>query len=62
MVGAFLFGAHMAQLTITIKLSIAWWVWPYVYGVVLMSCITGLEPDMQKVQAMFKRGLRAKVI
>lgn len=52
----------MAQLTITIKLSIAWWVWPYVYGVVLMSCITGLEPDMQKVQAMFKRGLRAKVI
>lgn len=51
----------MAQCVISIKVSVAWW-WPlYAYGMVFTSMITGLEPDMTKVDRMARRAMRITI-
>jgi len=35
---------------ISFRVSVAWWLPLYVDGVRLMSWLTGLEPDMEKVE------------
>ncbi len=47
---------------IVLKLSLAWWVRPYVFGVVTMSMLAGLEPDWDKVTAKVMRAIKVKVV
>ena len=44
-----------------LSVHIAWWVIPYLYGVRIMSALTGLEPDMDKVMYWVERGLSVRV-
>lgn len=39
----------MANATLTLKVSVAWWIKPYLYCVALMCFITRQEPNMDKV-------------
>ena len=50
----------MARATITLTVKVAWWVRPYLYSLVLMSRLTGLEPDLDKVEAVVLKGLRVR--
>ena len=49
-------GMTMASINVTIR--VAWWVRWYISGVALCSLLTGLEPDMEKVKAKVKKGVR----
>lgn len=46
---------------ITIGISVAWWVRPYLFLAHLVALCCGGEPDAEKVYCVVKRGLRAKV-
>lgn len=46
----------MAITTVTMSIKFAWWVKPYLCGVLLMSRLTGLQPDPDRVGAWVKRG------
>ena len=50
----------MARATVTLTVKVAWWVRPYLYGVVLMSRLTGFEPDLDKVEVVVLKGLRVR--
>ena len=43
--------------TVTFTIRMAWWVKPYLCGVLLMSRLTGLQPDPDRVGAWVKRGM-----
>lgn len=52
----------MAKVTIKATVKVAWW-WKYYAGcVVLMSRITGLQPDVQKVSYWATRAVTIKLI
>lgn len=48
----------MACMTLTITIKRAWWVMPYIYGVHLLSELTGMEPDYDRVAETALRGFR----
>lgn len=48
----------MAMNDIKVTIRIAWWLRWYLYGVCWMIVITGLQPDMRKVEAWINRGVR----
>lgn len=48
----------MACITVTITIKRSWWVTPYIYGVYLLSALTGMEPDYEKVAATVVRGFK----
>lgn len=52
----------MARLTPTIKVTFAWWLKPYLYGVVSLTMMTGLEPDYDKVKTVIRRAIRMRLI
>jgi hypothetical protein len=45
---------------IRIEIKLPWWIWPYIYGVNLMSWITRLEPDAEKVHHWLKKAAKVK--
>lgn len=45
---------------ITVSIKVAWWLLLYLDGVLLMQAITGLAPDMEKVERMLSRGIRIR--
>ncbi len=51
--------ASTSRLIVTIRL--AWWVKPYLCGVLLMSRLTGLQPDPDRVGAWVRRGTMMKL-
>lgn len=51
----------MALTTVTISIKVAWWVKPYLCGVLLMSRLTGLQPDPDRVGAWVQRGMIMKM-
>lgn len=52
----------MARLTtVTFTIRFSWWVKPYLCGVLLMSRLTGLQPDPDRVGAWVKRGMTMKM-
>lgn len=52
----------MSQLTtVTFIIRMAWWVKPYLCGVLLMSRLTGLQPDPDRVGAWVQRGMTMKM-
>jgi hypothetical protein len=52
----------MAVLSVEVRISVAWWVVPYIHGVNLFSKLTGLSPDIDKCVAFAMRGVKAEVI
>jgi hypothetical protein len=49
-----------AQFKLRVAVSLAWWLKPYLYGVILTARLTGAEPDMNKVGRMVRKAVRAK--
>lgn len=45
---------------ITFRVSFAWWAQPYIAGVRLCSLLSGLEPDMGKVERVVLNSLRVE--
>lgn len=52
----------MASTSITVRLSVAWWLRWYLAGVILTARLTGLEPDLGKVQRHIRRAARVAVV
>lgn len=48
--------------TITCRVYVAWWLRWYLGSVALMSALTGLHPDMDKVGYWARRAVRLKEI
>lgn len=48
--------------SITCQVYVAWWLRWYIAGVALMSALTGLEPDMQKVEFWAGRAVRVREV
>ena len=46
----------MASIKVTIR--VAWWVRWYISGVALCAFLTGFQPDMDKVKAKVKKGIK----
>jgi hypothetical protein len=44
-----------------VGVNLAWWVRPYLFGLVAACWLVGKEPDMSKVQYWLKRGIRMRV-
>ena len=52
----------MAIKAMTVRVQVAWWLRWYLGSVVLMSALTGLPPDMDKVGYWARRGVRLKEV
>ena len=50
----------MADLNITLSVHVAWWVKPYCYLLSVFCGITGMEPDMDKVERTIHKGITVK--
>lgn len=46
---------------ITIRVRVAWWVRPYLWGLATFCWLFGTTPDMEKVERTTKRGVRLRV-
>jgi hypothetical protein len=51
----------MATTTITLTIKVRWWLRWYLAGVLLTSRVTGLVPDLAKVDYWIGRGVRFTV-
>lgn len=51
----------MATSELKITVSLAWWWQAYLYGMACMVYLTGMQPDMEKVQRVIRRAIRVKV-
>lgn len=51
-----------ARCQIMVRVSLRWWLPLYILGVRLMSELTGLEPDPDKVRYWVKKGIKFKVV
>lgn len=48
---------------ITLGVTLAWWVRPYLTALIVFAHITGLEPDVDKAADLVsRRGLRFRVV
>jgi len=52
----------MDKLTVKLSVSVAWWLKPYLYALAAFCWMTGLEPDMQRLEAMCMRAMSVKVV
>lgn len=48
------------KLHLYIKVNIAWWLKPYLFGVVMTALITRLEPDWVKVGLTASKAIKCK--
>lgn len=48
------------NLKIYIKVNVAWWLKPYLFGVVITALITRLEPDWVKVGLTASKAIKCK--
>lgn len=51
----------MATCRLALKVSFAWWLKPYFYGLAIMSAITGLEPDYERAKYWINRAMKVRV-
>lgn len=56
----FIRGCAMANITISGKVTLAWWLKPYFYGLAVTSALTGRDPDWEKVNCMIDRAISIK--
>ena len=47
----------MATCPITLKVHVAWWIKPYCYLLSCFCAITGMEPDMEKIERTIHKGI-----
>lgn len=52
----------MAIISIKLQVQIAWWLRFYMFGVQTMCFFTGLSPDLEKVQQVFRRAVKVTVV
>jgi hypothetical protein len=52
----------MATINLTIKIKRAWWLRPYLYGVLIFSYMTGMQPDFEKVARTAARGFKVDLL
>jgi hypothetical protein len=45
----------MAKVTLTARITYAWWWKPYCYGLMATAWLTGLDPDPEKVGYWLKK-------
>lgn len=57
---AFYSKVEMAQTSITLRITMAWWWKPYVYGLATMAAITGREPNWERVNVWVKRAMKVR--
>jgi hypothetical protein len=48
----------MAQATYRARIIVAWWLKPYLYGVILTASLTGMQPDEDKAGRWIARGMK----
>jgi len=48
------------QTTITLSIHVAWWLRWYLSGVAMTCAITGLDPDMDKVERVILKALAVR--
>lgn len=46
---------------VTVTIRVAWWVKPYLCGVLLTAWLTGRQPDPDRVGAWVQRGMTMKM-
>lgn len=51
----------MNTMKMQVKVTVAWWLKPYLYGVAFMCALTGREFDEDKVNRMINRALRLRI-
>lgn len=51
----------MASNQITVKLTVAWWLRYYVYGLCVMHWITGAEVNEERVSKWMRRAMRVRI-
>lgn len=51
----------MSSQELEVKVSFAWWLKPYIYGVVLTAVLMGLEPDWEKAHRKVMRAMRVRI-
>lgn len=51
----------MAEITIKLKATVAWWVKPYLGWLTFLHYAFGYEPDFAKVSEMIDSGVSVKV-
>jgi len=47
--------------SITVRLSVAWWLRWYLAGVVLTCKMTGCQPDMGRVERWISRAIKLRI-
>lgn len=43
------------RISVVVSMRLSWWVEPYIYGCWLVSIVTGLEPDHDKIAGFIAR-------
>lgn len=52
----------MATTNLTMRITYAWWVMPYLRAVAAFVRLLGMEPDCNKVAATLTRGAKLEVV
>lgn len=52
----------MSTVTVQIQLKVSWWFRLWLEGLILVTQLSGRVPDPEKVDAMAKRGIKAKAL
>lgn len=50
----------MASLNVVLKVKVAWWLQPYLYGMALACWATGGVPDAEKLKAKIAKAITVK--
>lgn len=51
----------MSAMTSTVSIKLAWWLPAYIAGVRFMAELTGMEPDMDRVEKWIRRGIKLNI-
>lgn len=51
----------MAQTQLKVRIVIAWWLKPYLYGVIMTAWLMRAKPDPVKVEHWVRRAIKLKV-
>lgn len=47
---------------IQLRISFAWWIWPWLYTLILVAWVMDTQPDQVKVTKMLGRAMRVRVV
>lgn len=51
----------MATCTMAFKVTVAWWLKPYFYGLATMSALSGMEPNYERAKYWINKAVKVKV-